>query len=90
MDHCKTCGAEVRWITSPAGKAQILDAEYRQEWVTDEPETPSARKVVFVGTDGAMQSGYLASVTSAGAPRLIEGYVSHWATCTTPPARRAR
>jgi hypothetical protein len=85
--HCRTCGAEVRWITSPEGKLQILDAEHRVEWVTDEPNRVSVKLIVLVGADGKMRRGYLASATTAGA-RQIEGFVSHWSTCTTPPPRR--
>ena len=40
-----------------------------------------------VGAGGKMLRGYRASATTEGA-RQIEGHVSHWATCTSPPARR--
>lgn len=88
-DHCRTCGADVRWIKSPEGKPQILDAERLVEWVTDEPNRVSVKLIVLVGADGKMQRGYRASATTEGA-RQIEGHISHWATCTSPPARRAR
>ena len=88
-DHCRTCGADVRWIKSADGKPQILDAERRVEWVTDEPNRVSVTLVIVVGDDGKIVHGYRAGATTDGA-REIEGYVSHCATCTTPPARKQR
>ena len=88
LDHCKTCGAEVRWITSPAGRPQIVDAEERRAWVTDEPNRASARILVLIEPEtGQMVRGYPGSVTMDGA-REIRGHLSHWASCTTPPKRR--
>lgn len=89
--HCRTCGAEVVWITSPSGKAQIADAEERVEWVTDEPNKVSVRPIVLIEREtGAIVKGYRAtSITDRlDGAREIRGHVSHWATCTTPPARR--
>jgi hypothetical protein len=88
-DHCRTCGADVRWIKSVEGKPQILAAERQVDWITDEPNRVSVSRVVLVGEHGKMQRGYRPSATVDGA-RQIEGYVSHWATCTSPPARRGR
>lgn len=91
MPNCRTCGADVRFITSPAGKPQIVDAELRVEWVTEEPNRVSVTPIVLVEPEtGKMVKGYRA--TSVGdrltGAREIRGHVSHWATCTTPPKRR--
>ena len=84
--HCKTCGAEVRWITSPSGRPQIVDADWRVEWVVSEVRDARGGRIALIQDDGRIAKGFLASATVDGA-RQIEGYVSHWATCTSPPSR---
>lgn len=33
MSECKGCGAELKWITSPAGAKTPLDAKPKKMWV---------------------------------------------------------
>lgn len=79
---CKGCGASIRWITTPHGKAMPVDPTKLSEWVTDEkPNGTSARRITLLSGDGkVMETGYQGSVLTPGS-RHIEGYVPHWATC---------
>ena len=69
MSNCKSCGAEIRWVRTPAGKMMPLDAK----------PTPEGNVVVVRGI------GYAGTSKYTGDPNLLPGeefrYTSHFATC---------
>lgn len=61
-----------------------VDPEMVMDFVVDDPGKP---RVTFVSEQGELLTGKQATVATPGSYR-IEGYVSHFATCTDPAAHR--
>lgn len=40
MSQCKSCGAEIKWIKTLAGKNHPIDAKPEKRWVYTYPEDP--------------------------------------------------
>lgn len=76
---CRGCHARIRWITTRNGRPMPVDPEKLSEWVTAHARS-GARKLTLVAADGAMLTGWQASVITPGS-RSIEGYLPHWASC---------
>lgn len=76
IDHCRSCGAEIRWVTTPAGKAMPLDAKSEKRWV------------VRFEMQGRERPDLLVEVTPTWKGEMVDTYESHYATC--PQAARWR
>ena len=68
MSICKGCGAEIRWIRMPSGKAMPVD-------VPGVPFTPGGGPTRFILENGSITYG----VKGRSGPMI--GYVPHWSTC---------
>ena len=77
---CRSCGARIGFIELASGKKMPVDPELCMDFVTDETGPP---RVALVSEKGELLTGKQASLTTPGSYR-IEGYVSHFATCTDP------
>ena len=64
--HCRSCGALVLWVKTPAGKWQILDAE------------PCPDGTIIVDADGVAHT-IKADLFIPDAKGVR--YMTHWATC---------
>lgn len=81
MAKCKSCGAEIIWITMKSGKKMPCDAKpitYR----TLVPGTKGG--LTLVTPDGRVASG----VFDPGSDQV--GYTSHFATCPNAAQHRKR
>lgn len=82
MSRCKSCGAEIIWITMRSGKSMPCDAKpitYRAT-VPGGPE----RTLTLVRPDGRIATG----VFDPDADE--KGYTSHFATCPNANQHRRR
>ena len=80
MAFCKSCGKQIVWVKSEAGKAIPCDAEK----VMGE-RTPLGGDLV-VTDNGTVVRCKVGSCTDES--KLVVGYISHFATC--PHANRHR
>ncbi len=83
---CRSCAAPIAFIETPRGNYVPVDPELVMDFVTDESGPP---RVTLVGENGELLTGKQASLTTPGSYR-IEGYLSHFATCTNPGKHRKR
>ena len=81
MSKCKSCGAEIKWITTVNGKSMPVDAEPVQFH-----QDPSGQEV-FVTKGGAVVRG---ATAKAGDEEAETGYNSHFATCPFADQHRRR
>ena len=81
MSKCKSCGAEIKWITTVNGKSMPVDAEPVQFH-----QDPSGTEI-FVTDGGAVVRGITAK---AGEEGTTTGYNSHFATCPFADQHRRR
>ena len=79
MARCKSCGAEISWVKTTAGKLMPVD-EPGIPYIED----PSGKEV-FVTYNGAVVRGNRRSYSSGSYPI---GHISHFVTC--PNADRHR
>lgn len=81
MSRCKSCGAEIFWIKTRAGKAMPCDRERVPYWAT-----PGGNKVII--TPG----GEAVRCELEGDPMKVTGcgYISHFATCPQANEHRRR
>jgi len=83
MAKCKSCGAEIRWIKTPAGNVMPCNTEPVEYW-----DGYGGTTKVVTETGGVVPA-------SLEQPSLFDldvppktGYIPHWATC--PNANRHR
>lgn len=76
--NCRSCGADIWWLTPKSSKRQILDRA--PSYVI-----PGEGRTVLITLSGKVVRGRTAE---QGAPGAVMGYVSHWATC--PHAKQHR
>ena len=81
MSKCKSCGAEIKWITTVNGKSMPVDAEPVQFH-----HDPSGTEI-FVTDGGAVVRGITAKTGEEG---TTTGYNSHFATCPFANQHRRR
>ena len=81
MSKCKSCGAEIKWITTVNGKSMPVDAEPVQFH-----QDPAGREI-FVTKGGAVVRGTTAKADDKDAET---GYNSHFATCPFADQHRRR
>lgn len=81
MSRCKSCGAEIMWITTTTGKKMPVDADPVQFH-----QDPAGREI-FVTKGGAVVRGITAK---AGEKDVSTGYNSHFATCPFADQHRRR
>lgn len=88
---CRSCGAAIGFIDLPSGKKMPVDPELVKTFRASTepgamvPMIPAA--LVLVTERGALIRGIEVSPTYRDA-EPVEGYVSHFATCTDPQAHR--
>lgn len=80
MSTCKSCGAEIRWVKTMAGKNMPMDTE------------PTKGFVIVHAGDGGWKlegdgGGYSHSEATA---RQVEVYTSHFATCPNADEHRKK
>ena len=80
MARCKSCGAEINWVTTFSGKKMPVDAQ--ELWFAAD-----GGKDVFVTSGGAVIHG--TRVESGRADGRI-GHISHFATCPNANLHRRR
>jgi hypothetical protein len=85
--QCRSCQAQIRWVTTVNNKHMPVEPEKIVAWVTDKPATPGAVRITLTNAAGVTSNGWVASPITPGS-REIEGYTSHYATC--PAAKRWR
>ena len=80
MARCKSCGKEIRWIKTAAGKNMPVDAEeitYRKN---------GKGKSIIVTKNGEVHA---ANIVPNGTPDATGvGYISHFATCPNADQHR--
>lgn len=76
---CKGCGTEIMFIKTVAGRTMPVDAE--------SVRFSKGGKEVFVLPNGEIVHGTRLREGQADPEEMI-GYISHFATCTTPEAFR--
>lgn len=82
MSRCKSCGAEIIWIKTPAGKAMPCNPE-------PVPFMPLAiGDLQLVTENGYVVRGVRAR--AGGSMTAIGGYISHFATCPAADKHRRR
>ena len=81
MSRCKSCGAEIIWIKTPAGKAMPCNPEPIVYWKTKGGNI----KIVT-------PNGEVVSAETSGIPGTESGigYISHFATCPAAAKHRKR
>lgn len=72
MAKCKSCGADIIWIKTAAGKSIPCDSDARTYW-----KNPHGSDVI-VTPNGEV---YKADLTGDLAQATGIGYISHFATC---------
>lgn len=86
---CRSCGDRIGFVETPQGRKIPVNPEMvRGFWVRRPARTTDSR-IVLVLENGETRSGYLTSLTVEGA-EAVEGYVSHFATCTDPTRWRGQ
>lgn len=84
--ECSTCGAQLLWVTSPAGKNLPVDAIAKALV----PVAPGVtRGVTAYSLDYATEPPQAKAIAGKwvmveSSPYTRPGYVSHFATCTHP------
>lgn len=79
MPKCRTCGAEIVWIRTPAGKTMPCDATpvcYKDK--------PGGRGKIVTPNGTVLSCEYPVDDDKASGV----GYVPHWATCSDPERHR--
>jgi len=71
MTKCKSCGAEIIWIKTPAGRSMPCDPSVKYF------RHNKGGKEVFVRSDGVVVRGVRCSFDKSTGT----GHVPHWATC---------
>lgn len=89
--RCRSCGANVRWITHQSGRRMILDDAPLTVLVGvlakgDPPPTTSSRWVVVTTSYGVTVSGWTLPEEPLDPDHVVVGYEDHHATC--PQAAR--
>lgn len=79
MSYCKSCGAEIKWIKTKAGKNMPVDA---QKHIIIKGEG----KDVLVTESGEIVRGTLTDAEHGN----CTGYISHFATCPNAIQHRRR
>lgn len=79
MSKCRSCGAEIIWIKTKAGKNMPCDADQVVYW----ERKGGSQKIV-------RPDGEIVSAELDGIPGLATGigYISHFATCPNAGAHR--
>jgi hypothetical protein len=80
MSKCRSCGAEILWITTFSGKKMPVDAEKIHFYAGEGNE-------LFVTDGGAVVHGTRAE---EGQEHTHIGYISHFATCPNADKHRRR
>lgn len=83
MSRCKSCGAEIKWITMASGKSMPVDAEPIY-YTTAHPGAKGDDVLTLVTDAGQIAKGYF---NPEGQKR---GYTSHFATCPNAKQHRKR
>lgn len=81
MSKCKSCGAEIIWIKTPAGKAMPCNPQ-KISYRTLVPGTKGS--LTLVRPDGRIASGEYDPGSE------LYGYESHFATCPAAAKHRKR
>lgn len=80
---CKSCGADIVWITTESGRKMPLDA-------AEVPVVPNQRgETVAVTLDGQIFRGWPCA-DSYEAERYVLARISHFATCPDADKHRRR
>lgn len=72
MAKCKACGAEIKWIETPAGKKMPCDSTPVPYWISKKAKTK------IVTEEGRVLSAILDPTIQNPDG---QGYVPHWSTC---------
>lgn len=80
MAKCKSCGAEIIWLKTAAGRNMPVDAEEVYFYADKDG------KELFVTDNGVVVRGVQAEPNTIPHPRI--GYVSHFATCPNADTHR--
>lgn len=87
---CRGCGNEIGFITMTSNVKMPVDPELVTEWVVFGFGGPSDQpRVSLVSEKGELRQGRRSTLTDPAAERL-EGYISHFATCTAAERFRQR
>ena len=88
MARCRSCGAQIRWITTFAGKHTPVNAETIWFFPGEGSEEES-RTERFVTEEGAVICGIRTegNIKKQGSRA---GYISHFATCPNADKHRKR
>ena len=78
---CRSCGAPIKWIKTPAGKYMPVD---EQEVCI---RIQKGGRFRFVLNNGTVVSGEYARPFSPGA---FNAYTPHWGNCTKPEEHRCQ
>lgn len=78
---CKSCGKEIVWIKTVAGKAMPCDAGLRYY-----KQQPSGKSKIVTPNGEVLSCEIIENPMQATGI----GYVPHWATCSTPNSFRAK
>lgn len=82
---CRSCGAKIGFIELPSGKKMPVDPELVKTYL----HPTGVLSIVLVTERGEIRRGGEVSAIAPGA-EPVEGYVSHFATCTDPKAHRQK
>jgi hypothetical protein len=81
---CRACGAKIGFIEMPSGRRMPVDPDLVKACVRSSTRGTFGKGLLALTTErGQIVSGVECSVTDPEA-EAVEGYVSHFATCTKP------
>jgi hypothetical protein len=81
MSKCRSCGAEIKWIKTVAGKNMPCDPERKAYWLIE------GARASIVTEMGEVIGAYTDCGEGAGEPDGY-GYISHFATCPAADSYR--
>lgn len=84
MSRCRSCGAEILWIRTQAGKMMPVDIKTERFY----PDRYGDR--LYVMNDGHTMRGTPAPKGEDVLPCVASGHISHFATCPDAVKHRKR
>lgn len=84
---CRSCGAQIGFIETKSGKKSPVDPDLVKTFCRWDPGEPRRPRLVLVTERGGRISGWETTATDPEGD-AVEGYISHFATCTAAEAHR--
>ena len=84
MSKCNSCGSDIKWIKTEAGKNMPVDVEL----IAVKPS--QAGNIIIVTDSGRVVKGFKIDLAELATGTAIAGHISHFATCPFATQHRRR